>query len=106
MKEFAMDNQPEISAHHWILALAIGVIVSLLVSGWNFSEIQSGMGILAIADHKLNGDVDALRQEVAGQRAEIASLKASLAEAKVPHAAAVDSTPAAESHGPKPKPHR
>lgn len=100
-----MDNKNEINPHTWLLALAVGVFGSYALSTWQFNEVQSALGILALVDKKGLEDVTALRQEVASQREMIESLKAAAATsgAKAPAAQAAEAAPGAPA---KVKTHR
>jgi hypothetical protein len=96
-----MDNNHDVSAHHWILALTIFVGFGFAAVAWELSELSSGLGILVIANHKLGGDVTALRQELAGQRETIEAMKASASKSNLS-----TPVPAAGDVAPKAKPHR
>jgi hypothetical protein len=83
-----MDGKIDISPHTWILALAIFVIATFLSMVWELSEISGGLGVLALANQKqqgevnalrqkLTGEINALRQELTSQREAIDALKAS-----------------------------
>lgn len=100
-----MENKNEISAHHWLLALAIAILATVVISAWEFKQLESGLGILAIADQKRLEELTTLRQDIAGQRETIEALKAQIAGA--PHAAAAATTAPANAggHSAKGKPH-
>jgi hypothetical protein len=104
-----MDGRNEISAHHWIWALAIFVIAALLGVVWEFSNVTQAIGSVAVVDRKLTDDIAALRQEVASQRETIEALKASAAKSvsATPASVPVEAVaPGPRDAQPKAKPRR
>jgi hypothetical protein len=103
-----MENKSEINPYTWLLALAVGVLGSYAVSAWQYNEVQSAIGILALVDKKGLEDINALRQELASQRELIDSLKAAstTSGAKAPSAPATASEAAPAAAAAKAKPHR
>jgi hypothetical protein len=104
-----MDGRNEISAHHWVWALAIFVTAALIGVVWEFSNITQSIGATAVIDQKLAEDVAALRQEVTSQRETIEALKASVSKAVSTTPANVASEPVAPGQKdaqPKAKPRR
>jgi hypothetical protein len=100
MGGFNMDGDHDVSAHHWILALAIFTAVSLLGVAWEFANLRGGLGLLALSSQKLTNEVSSLRQELASQREAIDALKVSSSKssAPAPANAPADITPRAKPH--------
>jgi hypothetical protein len=105
-----MDDKNQVSPHYWLLALAIAVLATVVTSAWEFSQLESGLGILAIADQKRLEEITTLRQDLASQRETIEALKAQVTGATHAPAAAAPAAAAPESaaagHAAKGKPHR
>lgn len=107
-----MDDKPVMSPYVWILALAIATLGSFIFSAWQYNEMQSAIGILALVDKKGADDIGMLQQELASQRATIESLKMAASGAKAAPAQAMEAAPAAvpaaapAAASAKAKPHR
>jgi hypothetical protein len=95
-----MDGKHDIPAHTWILALAVFVIGAFLGIASAHSEANGALGILGLANLKLQGEVTGLRKELASQKDAFEALKASAAKASLttPVIAPGDATPKAKPH--------